>query len=106
MHWTLRCFLLTPALALAGQVNACLNDRDSLYLESMGHRDLVKTVVGWFPVHSPLFYQMRIHRSLREIDAHPNKYGLYDDVAVAYDKLGDDLSALKTIERKKVALQS
>jgi len=94
---------LIATVAVAGSLaDACLNDRDSLYIETMGNRrDLLKTVVGWFPIHTPLYYQMRIKRCEAELVSHPEHLATYDDLAVAYDRLNDDVHAIEAIERKR-----
>lgn len=91
-------------LGLATVALACYNDRDSLYFESQGQTDVVKAIEGWFPVHTKLYYQMRIKHGLKVLAKQPNDWPLYDDVAVAYAKLGEDGKAIEIIERKKVQL--
>jgi hypothetical protein len=99
--------LVTAAVAISCSAWAfgCLNDRDSLYRESYGSRDVLKVVVGWFPVHTPLYYRIRIRRDLPLIAKDPRQLSLYDDVAVAYDKLGDDARAIQVIERKRAEME-
>src|SRR3569832_2113774 len=47
---------------------------------------------------------MRIQRCEAERKDHPEKLNLYDDVAVAYDRIHKDDKALLWIERKKAML--
>jgi len=85
----------------------CLNDRDSLYDElNGGVPDAMRVAVGWFPVHTPLYYQMRIAQSSTILHRHPEWLDLYDDIAVAFDRLGDDVHAIKMIEQKRVYMEA
>jgi len=102
MKRLLRLGLIATVAVAGGFADACLNDRDSLFIETMGHqRDLLKTVIGWFPVHSSLYYQMRIKRCEAELVTHPEHLAIYDDLAVAYDRQNDDVHAIEAIERKR-----
>lgn len=96
LHY-LPLLLLFPVSAFA-----CLNDRDSDKLINEGRRlpDVVRVTTGRFERNPPLFYQMRIERETKEIAVHPDHLSLYDDVAVAYDRLGNDDAAIDWIERK------
>ncbi len=104
--------LTTLSLALlivagfSGTARACLNDRDSdsLANEAQGLPDVVRVVTGRFERNPPLFYQMRINRVRQEIARHPEHLALYDDVAVAYDRLGKDNEAIAWIEKKRAQL--
>ena len=84
-------------VALSSLGPACEWDRDTLAEEAKLGRDYVATVVGRFPRNPPLFYAMRRDRLLAKSI---KTTGDYDDLAVAYDKLGDPLSALVWIDRK------
>lgn len=84
--------LLSSSLALA-----CEWDRDTLAEEAVYGKDFVATIVGRFPRNPRLFYEMRRDRLLAKAQ---KATGEYDDLAVAYDKLGDPVSALAWIERK------
>lgn len=85
-------------LASAGAA-ACEWDRDTLADEAtLGHNYLA-AITGRFPRNPPLYYAMRRDRILAE---RRKSLHDYDDLAVAYDKLGDPLSALRWIDRKPV----
>jgi hypothetical protein len=98
---SLRPLVLAIVLGASAAASACLNDRDTTYEESGQQADIRRIVVGWFPVHSPLYYQMRIDLALKTISISPSRLLLYDDAAVAYDHLGDDAKAIEVIERKR-----
>jgi hypothetical protein len=72
-------------------------DTDTLAEEAGFAKDFVATITGRFPRNPPLYYAMRRDRILAKRAKTPEDY---DDLAVAYEKLGDSLTALKWIDRK------
>ncbi len=86
-------------LSLAVLASACLNDRDSLEY-GFGDRDVMLVATGWFPQNPPEFYQMRIDRLLKASNSRPLSPSEYDDISVAYDRIGKDDDALKWIQKK------
>ena len=95
--------LILLLYSLIAPVRACLIDRysDSLAEEARELPDVVQVITGRFPRNPPLFYQIRIARAQQEIRAHPRNFPLYDDIAVAYDRLGNDDAAIQWIETKR-----
>lgn len=111
----------TPAVLLLATVplsaHACLNDRDSDALAFEAKRlpiarpgvsreapdipGIVEVIVGHFPRNPALYYQSRIARCQRELAADPKQLPLYDDISVAYDRLGKSGEALAWIEKKR-----
>ena len=81
--------------------NACLNDQDTLAREARARPEALNAITGRFERNPPLYYQMRITRESAQIAVNPNDLDKYDDVAVAYDRLGDDDSAIAWIEKKR-----
>jgi tetratricopeptide (TPR) repeat protein len=103
----MRPFLLVALLvSLPVASRACLNDRDSDALAVQNNRfpDALRVISGRFERNPPRFYQMRIARVLTELKSKPRDFGLYDDLAVAHDKLGDDETALKIMAQKRALL--
>jgi len=101
---------LLPALLLAltlptSPVWACLNDRDSLEAEVTGLPDAPHVIAGRFERNLPLFYEMRVRRVAAELRASPARLELYDDAAVACDRIGRDDEALAWIEKKRRLLE-
>jgi hypothetical protein len=98
---------LSALAALSVSALACLNDRDTLAMESMGRSrmDVLKIMVGWFPVHPNLYYKLRIEQGLKTLQSKPADLEVYDDVAVAYERIGDDVSAIRTEEQKRKVLE-
>lgn len=105
-------FIMRPLLVFALLVsiplasNACLNDRDSdaLAVQNKRFPDALRVISGRFERNPPRFYQMRIARVEAELKSKPHDFGLYDDLAVAHDKLGDDERALKVMAQKRALL--
>lgn len=99
-----RHFALVVCLSLFALASACLNDRDSLADEAKKNRDILTTLVGGFERNPPLYYEMRIKRIEGDLKANPKLINEYDDIAVAYDRIGKDDDAIKWIELKKKQL--
>jgi len=105
-YLTLRSLL--AVLFLAAPAWACLNSRDSdtdsLTNEARQLPELTRVLSGRFERNPPLFYQRRIEREQKELAANPKFWGNYDDIAVGYDRLGDDDAAISWIEKKRALL--
>lgn len=93
-------------LSATAPVAACLWDRDTFAMEARGRLEVVETAVGWFDRFPPAYYQMRLDRVTPEIAADPKRLGLYDDAAVACDRLGKHDEAVAWMEKKGAAMQS
>jgi len=59
----------------------------------------LEIITGQFPRHSKAYYQWRLKDSKKNFRNNKTPQ-LYDDIAVAQEKLGDTKSALKTMEAK------
>jgi hypothetical protein len=99
--------LTLPLITTVTPAQACLNDRDSdsLVADSMGLPDTIWVITGRFERNPPLYYEMRIERLKKEIPEDPQKLNLYDDIAVAYDRLHNDDEAIKWMEKKKAWME-
>ncbi|NMO20068.1 tetratricopeptide repeat protein [Pyxidicoccus fallax] len=97
-----RALLLSAALLLPlRSADACLWDNDTLKEESLNHKDVADVVRGRILKHSPAFYEQKLAYTLpmlEQPDARPERF---DDVAVAYEKLGRIPEAIATIEAKE-----
>jgi len=100
-----RTSVLAVAFAVAAMCPACLNDRDTLADEANKNRQVLATLVGAFERNPPLYYQMRIDRIKKDLAKDPKLIDEYDDIAVAYDRIGNDDEAIKWIEAKKKELE-
>jgi len=98
--------LATLLVCFSVSAKACLNDRDSDALATQNARfpDALRVLSGRFERNPPRFYLMRIARVNRQLKVRPREFGLYDDLAVALDKSGDDESALRAMATKRALL--
>ncbi len=73
--------------------------------EAAGAPEILNVLVGRFPRDPPLYFEMRRDRVLAEIAQKPDNLALYDDLAVAFDRLGDPDSAIDWMQRKAEAMK-
>ena len=100
------CALILPTAALVvGLVvtttSACLWDTDTLAMERQKFPEALELITGQFLRHSPEFYRWRVEDRQKRIATEPDRIELYDDLAVAYDKLGEHEKAIETILAKE-----
>lgn len=88
-------------ISLSNPTLACLNDRDTLGEEARGLPDLMKVITGRFERNPPLYYEMRITRVTQELEQHPERLSDYNDIAVAYDRVGRDDDAIEWLGLKR-----
>ncbi len=79
---------------------ACLWDTDTLSMETQRFPGVLELISGKFLRHSRDFYLWRIEDRKKKLEADPNHLQYYDDLAVAYEKVGDHNMALETIQLK------
>lgn len=86
-------------LVIPTPVLACLWDRDTIEMERIRFPRTQELITGYFVRHSDAYYEWRIEdRSAKQKkDRTPEDY---DDIAVAYDKLGQQDKAIETILEK------
>lgn len=60
----------------------------------------IKILVGWFDRYPPEYYETRLTRVLGELQEKPDNLSLYDDAAVALDRLHRSSEAIATMARK------
>lgn len=92
----------TP-LVFATPSQSCLNDRDTdtLAEENRALPGMVEVITGRFERNPPLYYRMRIARIDKELARNPDNPASYDDIAVAYDRLGESAKALEWMAKKR-----
>lgn len=100
MHRRLLAAALVPVLA-------CIWDSDTLDDEVLGLPEAGTLVVSgrWFR-HGKAYYEKRVREIPPRLAAEPAHLDLYDDLAVAHDRLGDFEAALSVMERKARALEA
>jgi len=94
-------FLSALAVVPAG---ACIWDRDTLAMEARGLPGVVEILTGRFFRPPPEYYEMRLSRVRAEILAEPTRFDLYDDAAVACDRLGQSGRAIDWMAQKREAM--
>lgn len=102
----IRLLSFLVASALASLAVACLWDSDTLSMEAKEMPRVLDAIVGRFHRNPPLYYEMRLARVARLIEERPEDFNLYDDAAVACDRLGLGDEGLDWLEKKRVALAS
>lgn len=93
---------IAGALALYG----CIWDSDTLEFEMRQVPGAAETLTGRLEQNPPLYYRMRRDRVAKELERHPGKLELYDDLAVAHERLGDQDKAIEVMGAKRKVLES
>jgi hypothetical protein len=96
--------LIAVALILPPIVYACAWDRDTMAAEVDGRMETLNALIGNFDVFPARYYEMRIERVAGELKSHPENLELYDDIAVASDRIGRDDDAIEWMARKREQL--
>ena len=99
MHRTMLVTCLT-AVAVSPAF-ACLWDYDTLQQERSRFPSTLELITGKFLQHSDDFYRWRIADRERRLKSEPDNLALYDDVAVAWDKLGEPDKAVEVMLQKQ-----
>lgn len=86
-------FVATPALA-------CLWDYDTLKMEKRQFPGALELITGKFLRHGEAFYRWRIADRKARIAKTPEDLALYDDLAVAHDKVGESRKAIEVMLEK------
>jgi tetratricopeptide (TPR) repeat protein len=89
--------VMSVAIASSSQAHACLWDYDTLKQERARFPDTLEIITGKFLRHSKEFYEWRIKDRLKRLETDPKNPALYDDLAVAYEKTGQNPKAIKTM---------
>ncbi len=101
-------FFMLLCLFIPGTVpdaQACLWDEDTLRMEAEGMPETTAVITGWFKRNPRRYYEMRLARSVEEIEKNPAALAAYDNAGVAADRLGRGEAALAWMERKQAQLQ-
>lgn len=87
--------LLASSLAIA-----CAWDSDTLAAEAKGLPEVANVIGGRFDRNPPLYYEMRLERSLKAIEEDSENFIAYGDAAIALDKLGRPSEAVALLEKR------
>ena len=91
---------LLLVLITVAPLSACLWDSDTLAMERQRFPDALELIAGKFLRHSKNYYQWRIQDREPKLYENPTPQ-LYDDLAVAYDKLGQSEKAIQLMLEKR-----
>ncbi|MDX1972151.1 MAG: hypothetical protein SFY68_06420 [Candidatus Sumerlaeia bacterium] len=94
------CTLLT-ILLFTNAALGCLWDRDTLSAEADGRTEALNAIVGNYDQFPPEFYEARVQRVTWEITKNPDDFYLFDDLGVAWDRLGKSDDAISIMQAKK-----
>ncbi len=97
MRRMLACLLI---LLIPRPAAGCLWDFDTLLAERKKFPTVLELITGKFIRHSPEFYHWRIRDRQAKLKADPTNRAYYDDLAVAYDKVGQQDKAIEVILAK------
>lgn len=100
----MRKWFTVLAAATAAYATACLNDRDSLAYESRRFPGFVETVASRFERNPPKYYEMRIERIEKQGGA--KSLNEFDDLAVAYGRIGKEDEAIAVMGDKAKLMKS
>ncbi len=96
------CVVLSIVVHTAGaQAVACLWDYDTLKMERSQFPTALELITGKFLRHSSEYYHWRIKDRIARLQREPKNLALYDDLAVAYDKVSLHDKAIETILKKE-----
>ena len=97
---------LVFSIGLAASSLACYNDVDTNLIELRDNLDITNAVAGRYTVFPPEYYKRRIEIQSAILKNDPNNLDAYDNISVAYDRIGDGNSALKWIREKRKHLEN
>jgi tetratricopeptide (TPR) repeat protein len=93
------CYFLVLLCLVPTSLPACMWDYDTLQMERQRFRYAQELIAGQFLRHSDAYYQWRIEdRSAKPTEERTPAD--YDDLAVAYEKLGEHDRAIEIIQEK------
>lgn len=85
---------------LVAPAAACLWDEDTLVDEQRGLPEVAAILAGKWERHSKFFYEKRVEAMTALLAREPDNLDAYNNLAVAYDKLGDSHKAIEVILKK------
>lgn len=93
--------VLGLACALTSAAVPCLWDYDTLAQERARFPTALELIAGKFPRHSEAYWRWRVEDRRARLDAGESAPELYDDLAVAHEKLGDHERAIALMHEKE-----
>lgn len=99
----MKIFLTIIMLSLAvfiQSAEACIWDHDTLAMEQKEFPQALDLITGKFLRHTPTYYEWRLEDRSFRLKSEPENLALYDDLATAYDKLGNSDRAIELMLKK------
>jgi tetratricopeptide (TPR) repeat protein len=93
------CLLVLMAFVMP-RAQACMWDSDTLAAEIKGMPGVAEIIVGRFERNPKLYFEMRLERVTRALEADPTNLGNYDDAGVSSDRIGASDDAIAWMARK------
>lgn len=93
--------LILGIAVFAGSARACYNDSDTYLTELRDNLDVTNAIIGRFTLYPESYYRKRIEIQKAILKKDPNNLDAYDNLSVAYDRIGDGENALKWIHEKR-----
>ena len=90
-----RLLAVVLVLLLPGVSVACLWDYDTLAMERARFPSALELITGKFLRHSREFYEWRVRDRLAKLESDSSNLAYLDDLAVAYEKLGQHDKAIE-----------
>jgi hypothetical protein len=90
-------FFLSPIFLLP-----CGWDWDTVQMERQQFPQIHELITGKFFRHSPELYYWRIKNRTDLLKKYPDSLHYYDDIAMAYDKIGDPQKAIDVMKKKEI----
>jgi len=91
---------LALVAVLAAPAAACIWDDDTLLDERRGLPGVAEVIAGKWERHSPFFYEHRVTVMAARLAKDANDLAAYDNLAVAYEKLGKADDAIAVMLKK------
>ena len=86
---------------VAASASACYNDVDTKLTELRDNLDVTKAIIGRFTLFPAPYYRRRIESQKAILAKDPTNLPAYDNISVAYDRIGNGENALKWIHEKR-----
>jgi hypothetical protein len=98
--------LSAVAVLLVAVATPCYNDSDTNLTELRDNLDITYAIAGRFTIYPPEYYKRRIEIQTAKLKKNPNDLNAYDNLAVAYDRIGKHDEAIATIRNERKLIES